>query len=220
MIGTYKLLVNLSKKKRVLKYRFFQLLENVRGLDTLKYVDVEELGFSENIGYRYEGTSIKIIKKVLRDLKIHSGDRIIDVGCGKGSALIGFSKFPFKRITGLEISNELLEICKKNLNILKINNVDFIKTNALYFNHYMSYNYIYFYNPFPESTFRVVLNNIITATSTNRGNSIYIIYKNPTCHDIIINSGYFDLIKKYRYKNLAYPLLDYIYLYKSKYTHE
>lgn len=220
MKGIESLLIKFSKKKRVYKYKILKLLENARGLDTLKYVDVEDLGFSDKIGYRYEGTSIKIIRKVLKDLKITSQDRIIDIGCGKGRALIGFSKYPFTRITGLEISKDLLEICKNNLNILKINYIDLININALDFIDYSDYNYIYFYNPFPESTFRVVLNNLINTTSKNCSQSIYLIYKNPTCHEIIINSGYFKPIKQYNFKNIAYPLLDSIYIYKSIYPNE
>jgi cyclopropane fatty-acyl-phospholipid synthase-like methyltransferase len=43
----------------------------------------------------------------LADLKINSNDRILDIGCAKGSAIRCMLKFPFAAVDGVEISKEL-----------------------------------------------------------------------------------------------------------------
>ena len=201
--------------RRILIYKILKIVEDFKGIDTLRYVDVEELGFTTEIGYRYEHTKKKYLSKVLKDLEISHNDSIIDVGSGKGSALIEFSKYPFGRISGVEYSQLLNKISYNNLKKLKIKNVDLICMDATKFEGYSDFNYFYFYNPFPVSTFKKVLNTIIKGNANNE-KTIFIIYKNPTCHDLIVKSKYFEFIKGYRNKNKVFPQLDYIYIYKSK----
>src|SRR5690349_18935200 len=106
------ILIKMLKKKRILNYKLLKLKEELTGLDLVKYVNHEDLGFTLDTGYRYEWSSSKYLKKVLKDLNISNNDSIIDLGCGKGAALICFSKFPFKKSVGIELSKELTEICR------------------------------------------------------------------------------------------------------------
>ena len=207
-----KLLVTLAKKKRVLNFKFLSFYESVRGLDTMKYVDVDDLEFNKNVGYRYEWTSPKLIKRVLKDLHIKPSDSIIDVGSGKGKALISFSKFPFHQIAGLELSKELVNISMRNMQILGLKNIEHYNENAVDFDHYDKFNYIYFYNPFPEPVFQLVLKKII---SSLKNRTVYIIYKNPTCYRLLDESPFFSVYKKVYNTNIAFPGLDNIFIYKS-----
>jgi len=202
------------KIKRILVFKILKIIENYKGIDTVKYVNIEELGFSKDTSYRYEYSKKKYLWQVLKESNITKNDSIIDVGSGKGSALIEFSKYQFKKVAGVELSKTLHDICKNNLKVLKISNVNLYCTNAVDFDKYYEYNYIYFYNPFPEIIFEEVLNRLINSIKINK-RIIYIIYKNPTCHETIMKSKSFDLVKIYKNKNRMFPLLDTIYLYKS-----
>ena len=200
---------------RILNYKIFKMIEDFKGIDTLKYVDVEELGFTTESGFRYEHSKKKYLRKVLKDLNISHTDSIIDVGSGKGSALIEFSKYPFSKIVGVELSNLLHVISNNNLIRLKVRNVNLFCMNAIQFADFNEFNYIYFYNPFPPATFKKVLGKIIQANKLTQ-HFFYIIYKNPTCHEVIMKSNYFEFVKQYKNKNFIFPQLDYINIYKSK----
>ena len=202
------------KTKRILQYKFLKLIENARGLDTLKYVNVEELGFSHVAGYRYEHTKKKCLREVLKKMNISEEDSIVDLGSGKGVALIEFARYPFKKIAGVELSNILLNICRNNLERLNIKNVELHCMNASGFKQFEEYNYIYMYNPFPEAVVKKVLSNL-KATIEKSIKPIYIIYKYPTCHKAILDSGYFEDIMEFKNKNTVYPLADYIIVYRS-----
>ena len=55
------------------------------------------------------------IKKILSSMSIGKNDSIIDYGCGKGKTIYTLSKFPFTRVDGVEISDVLCNIAKKNM---------------------------------------------------------------------------------------------------------
>src|SRR6516225_8353137 len=44
----------------------------------------------------------------------HEAFTFVDIGCGKGRALMVASAFPFRRLVGVEISPELCEIARAN----------------------------------------------------------------------------------------------------------
>ena len=202
------------KIKRILHYKIIRVTETLRGIDTVKYVDLDELGLADETGCRYEYTKRKYLRKVLHDLELKGNDGIIDIGCGKGSALIEFSRYPFFKVAGVEYSPKLINICRNNLERLKINNVDLYCGNAIDFDNYLPYNYFYFFNPFREAVFQRVLKNIIESLDKTKREG-FIIYKNPTCDSIIINSRRFARVREYVNKNRAFPLLDTIYVYRS-----
>lgn len=132
---------------------------------------------------------------VLRRLSITGNDRVLDVGCGKGGALITLADFPFGRVAGVELSETLVEIARKNLNKLCRNDIAIFCYNALEFTGYDDYNYIYMYNPFPVAVMTPFLKALV-ASLQRVPRTLRIIYKNPTCHDAIVGSGIFDFVKQ------------------------
>lgn len=58
--------------------------------------------------------------------RLRSGIDVLDIGCGQGRALnLMASTFPNSRFTGYDISEEGIEIAKKNANVSRIENVKF-----------------------------------------------------------------------------------------------
>ena len=102
-------------------------------------------------------------------------------------------KFPFKNIDGLEISPQLAEIAKRNFQKLQTDRVKIFNVNACDFSDYNNYKYFYLYNPFPEKIFKIV---IIKMDEQIKGKEIFLIYNNPICHDLLLNSDFF-LIKQF-----------------------
>ena len=101
--------------------------------------------------------------------------------------------FPFKNIDGIEISPELVEIANRNFQKLNTNKVKIFNQDASYFKHFNDYNYFYLYNPFPEIILKKVINQI---NKQIMGKEIFLLYNNPVCHDLLINSK-FILIKQF-----------------------
>ncbi len=109
-------------------------------------------------------------------LKTYTGKSIIDVGCGKGAALLVFSRWPFENIHGIEHSIKPYQALLKNLKILGDNRIFASHGDALRFKDYRSYDYIYLYNPFPN---RALLEEFIEVLLSDRKKKLTVIYNNP-----------------------------------------
>lgn len=175
----------------------------LRTLITLGYIDlktitVDELNLSPERSYSYSDSGREDLQRVLSALKIKRGDKIVDFGCGKGGALITLAAYDFSRITGVEISGEMAAVARKNLERLKIKNVEIVCGDAKEFVELDEYNYFYFYNPFPCPVMLEVVENI-SRSLTRSPRKGTIIYLNPWCHDQIIEHGVFRKVEEFKH---------------------
>jgi len=185
---------------------FFLRVKVKSGLIDLKME--KESSFPTEKSHEYGNSGGIKLKKVMTSLNITEKDSILDYGSGKGGAMITFSKFPFSIISGVEISQELTEVAKKNMRNLKINNSNFFVCDAAEFKEIDTYNFFYFANPFPENVMNKVMNNIEDSMKRKK-RKIHIIYGNPVFNEAIIKSGTFHLFKKFNFDPLPF------YVYKN-----
>jgi SAM-dependent methyltransferase len=176
---------------------YIRTLIALRILD-IQTITVDELHLSPERAHSYSDSGREDLQHVLFALNIQPTDAIVDFGSGKGGALIALADFPFSKITGVEISKELTEIAQKNLQKLKISNVEIVCCDATDFTNIDEYNYIYFYNPFPCRIMNVVIRSLIDSLG-RRPRKVTIIYLNPVCHNVILKENIFILIDKYKH---------------------
>ena len=128
--------------------------------------------------------------KIMAHFDITADDAIVDFGCGKGGILINLSKYPFRKITGVEIAPDLVQIAENNIEKLKIDNVEIRCCDAAEFKELQEYNYFYFFDPFPCNVMQDVMDNIENSIREHP-RKVTIIYLNPFCHDIIESRNIF-----------------------------
>ncbi|MGB7201854.1 MAG: methyltransferase domain-containing protein [Pyrinomonadaceae bacterium] len=147
---------------------------------------------------------------VLDSLIITSDDAIIDLGSGKGAALILMANYSFKRISGVELSSELTHIARRNIRRLgRQRRIEVICVNAANFTDLDHYNYVYMFNPFPCC----VVNQVLTtcrASLVRVPRDLTIIYANPVCSDLILSSGLFNISGEFRFPNKS-PIFTYFH---------
>lgn len=73
-------------------------------------------------GYHYDGRWQKVAKAMIDHYQLKPGDRVLDVGCGKGFLLYDFTQvLPGIGVTGIDISDYAIENAKEevqpNLNV-------------------------------------------------------------------------------------------------------
>ncbi|MEJ2648982.1 MAG: class I SAM-dependent methyltransferase [Sedimentisphaerales bacterium] len=184
---------------RAIYYRL-QLL--FRQID-LKNVYLDELNLSEECAYEYADSGGDALEKVLDSFGITSRDAIIDFGCGKGGALISLAKYPFSKITGVEISAALIDIARRNLRKLRIDNVNMEQGDASEYLDLDGYNFFYFFNPFPCPVMERVIGNI-SKSLLRKQRKVTIIYLNPECHGVIIADSPFSKQAEFDHPTLRY----------------
>jgi SAM-dependent methyltransferase len=169
--------------------------DRLRGLDFLSITEAEAIGLDARLAHRSAPSGNRYLAAVLRDLHVTGADHVIDVGCGKGSAMRVMRRFPFGRVAGIELSVELARIAERNFRRLHAENVEVHVGDAAAFDGYSSFNIVYFYNPFPAVVMSRVLDRMNFAWVDAKRERV-IIYNNPACHALLAERG-FHAIRDY-----------------------
>jgi SAM-dependent methyltransferase len=190
----------------------FRVRVHVQKID-LRNTYLDELNLPEDRCHYYANSGGPHLDKVLRALQITSHDSVVDFGSGKGGALITLSRYPFARVTGVEISPELAAIAKKNLAKLRIENVTMAVCDAADFIDLDDYNYFYFFSPFPGNVMAAVIGNI-AASLARAPRKATIIYFNPEYHEAVVTGSPFVKVDELHHHEHAY------YIYTNSRFHD
>jgi hypothetical protein len=148
------------------KYIFLNELINKNGN---RYNEIINNNDTDNLNnYSTHSPSCIGLYDVLKYLKINENDSIIDIGSGKGWALTLFNLFPFKKISGIELSLDDIKTCNYNLDLLNINNIELINKDAILFENYNDYNHLFFYNPFNSIIFESIIQKLSNTVDPQR----------------------------------------------------
>jgi SAM-dependent methyltransferase len=160
----------------------------------------EEMGLASTTRYPRASSGCELDTAV-KELEIKPSDTIIDIGCGKGVAMIRLAKFPFRKVDGIERSPEWADIARKNISRLWLRNrSNIICTDALTFTALDEYSHIYLYNPFPREVMQVVVKNIQTSLKRTP-RPLTIIYSCPMHHDLFIEAEIFEKVLEFEFEN-------------------
>lgn len=178
------------KRMLLRPYELYAKLSLSRSLAEDKRRGVDFFAPYFNGSHRYRATPRmydRAVKKILRQSD-HAGDRILDVGCGKGRMLEELSAFGFLKVDGLDYDSHLVEIARKNMKTLGLPCEVFIG-DATAFDGYDAYNYFYLCQPFPED---IMLRFIDKLKESLRRSprAITIVYMNPVCEKNFADAGF------------------------------
>jgi SAM-dependent methyltransferase len=161
----------------------------------LRRVTLDELGLPPDRAIGYSNSGGPDLDAVLRALRIGRGAAVVDLGCGKGGALVTLARHPFRRVTGVDLSPELLRVAHENMNKMELDHVDLQCVDAVEFD-FDDYDYLYLYNPFPCNVVQAVMGNLADSIR-RRPRRVTIIYNTPRCHDEIVANGEFEKVGEY-----------------------
>jgi 16S rRNA A1518/A1519 N6-dimethyltransferase RsmA/KsgA/DIM1 with predicted DNA glycosylase/AP lyase activity len=147
--------------------------------------------------YKSSPSGNHFLEEALKDLNIVTTDAILDIGCGKGSAMRTMLKFPFARVDGLEISRHIAEIAIRNFEKLNTSRCQVCIGDAADFQGYELYNIFYIYNPFSADVLSKVMGRILRSLK-KVDREIIILYANPQWHAQVVSKGVF-------FRLMAYP---------------
>jgi SAM-dependent methyltransferase len=163
------------------------------GTDTSGIIELSDLAIENPMweyGIRYQPTPPSILKDALGSLMIDFKDFVfIDLGSGKGRTLLLASEHPFKKIIGVEISEELSEIAARNISAFKSDvqqcrDLESVCDNAAEYDLPDEKLVLYLYNPFTEKVMAEVLKNIQASLEASP-REVYIVYYNPVASHLL-----------------------------------
>jgi len=110
----------------------------------------------------------------------------VDLGCGKGRALLVAASLGFKQVIGVEFAQELAEIAKENVTRLRIANAVVVQTDAAKYRFPNTDMVLYLFNPFSEEVMQKVIENLKGCVTRK----LYVIYVVPVCAGLFDACGF------------------------------
>lgn len=183
------------------------------GIRLSKVYTPDELNLSNMYAYKYEPIMHYSFNRMLDEIDWNWNESIfIDIGCGKGAAILLATRYNFKKYIGVELSPLLAEECHKNIQkFTRKKKISYIIYNrdATTYEIRDDINVFYFFNPFGPPVLKKVLNNIELSLKRNP-RKIIILYFNAMDLPIMLDRGYniiyaekTDPVARYRYGNFA-----------------
>ncbi len=170
--------------------------EKPRGLDFSLRQKSKGISMKGNHGYAL--TQKKAFSNIMSRLDINNDDSFIDIGCGKGGVLYYASKYPFRRVAGVEIEDELYEIAVRNFQKLNMPNIEVFHDNAITFDKYSEFNVFFLFNPFDPDIYQQVIDSIFnTLNKTRQDSRVYLICYGATITEYIKDKNEMQLIDTY-----------------------
>lgn len=170
-----------------------------RGLeDTSASVQLDEFGLDNPDWNYYAPSGWRWLRLALREMEVRDTDVFVDFGSGKGRVLLEAARHPFARVVGVEVSEQLNEVARRNLarrgHRFACRDVEVVTSDAADFVVPDDLTVAYLYNPFAGHTFDAVVRNMVESLD-RRPRKVTVIYANPQMGAVLLASRRFRLVR-------------------------
>jgi len=170
------------------------LFERRYGVRTAGTVNLEELGLAAEDRVYYSPSSWRALRRTLRRNEITDSDVFLDLGSGMGRMVLAAARYPFRRVIGVELAEELHEIARDNVAHtrlrLRCDDIELVRSDALAYRIPDDVTVVYMNNPFRGPVFTAVIGNLIASVDAHP-RPVRLIYFNPAEARFLQETGRF-----------------------------
>jgi len=122
----------------------------------------------------------------------------IDIGSGKGRALLMAADYPFRRILGIEVFPALHRVAKENIGRYKSDSqrcfaIDCVLGDGCEFAFPPEPTVLYLFNPLPESGLATMISNL-QQSLREHPRVVFVLYHNPLLEPVLTQNARFEKI--------------------------
>ena len=138
----------------------------------------------------YQPTEPALFREMMATLEIDFQEfTFIDIGSGKGRALLMAADYPFRRILGIELLPALERVAQKNLSAYKSDSqlcfaLEAVCGDARKFVFPAGPLVVYLFNPLTETGIEDVVTNLVQSLRQNP-RVAYLLYRNPLFENVL-----------------------------------
>jgi SAM-dependent methyltransferase len=146
------------------------------GVDTAGIVHLAALDIvspNKDLGVRYQAANPALVRRLLAQIPVESGEYVfMDFGAGKGRTALLASEFPFRRVVGVEFSQELVDVARANAarfrsGAQRCHDIEFLCLDAVDIEIPADPVVLFFYNPFGEPVMHRVMERVCASLDRN-----------------------------------------------------
>lgn len=140
----------------------------------------------------YSGCQWLPVRRALKDLAPTPSDVFVDLGSGKGMALLVAGRLPYRWVVGVEIDEKLSRYARHNVRLarrrLRAGRVDSVTASVLDWPFSDDTSIVFMFNPFIGQTFRAAVHRVFDSYD-RRPRDLHIVYGYPWEHDWLVSTG-------------------------------
>jgi SAM-dependent methyltransferase len=147
----------------------------------------------------YQPTDATLFRQMMESLPIDFREfTFVDIGSGKGRTLLMASEYPFRRIIGVEILQELHAAAVENIAAYRseaqqCKEIESVCIDALAFTFPDEPLLLYLFNPLPAESLQKVLENLKESLNM-MDRKVYIVYHNPLLEHLLQKCDWLEKI--------------------------
>lgn len=186
---------------RAMRLERLEAFDAAHGTDTgktLRWDDLRAIGDDVQALWRYYPTLRDGFQKVMDDVHIAPERFVfIDLGSGKGRAVLLASELPFKRIVGVELAPALHEAARRNVSVYRgdeqrCHDIELVCADAADYELPLDNLFIFLFQPFPEPVLSKVLENLERSLAWHP-REVVVAYANPVFHKRVLAAPFLRL---------------------------
>lgn len=177
------------------------VFERRLGVRTSGVFEPDELGIAAEGRKGYMPIGWLRLRQILPRRTITTDDVFLDIGSGMGRAVLLAATYPFRRVIGIELSPQLVDIARDNIDRckerLRCSDIEIVNADAAYYEIPDDVTVIFMYNPVQGEIFAALVRNVL-ASYDRRPRGLRIVYANPAEESALLSTGRFRMVRQVR----------------------
>jgi len=140
----------------------------------------------------YSGSQWLPVRRALKSLAPGPADVFVDLGSGKGKAVLIAGRLPYRRVVGIEIDEELSRCANHNIvrarHRLLAQEIKSLNVSVLEWPIPDEVSVVFMFNPFIGQTFYSTMDRIFESYN-RKPRTLHIVYGYPWEHDWLLSTG-------------------------------
>lgn len=187
-----------------LEARMFDLRYGTDTAGKTPFQELDVTGDSVPHGTGYQAVNAGHFNAMMRALPVAAGSGFVDIGSGKGKALLLASRFPhFAHVYGVELSKALCDVANANIAAYSRRyptqaEVRAIHTDGAAYEIPPEINVVFLNNPFDAVLMLRFVENMRRSLEI-APRALWLVYGNPANAGVVEGSGLFDMVRHHRF---------------------
>jgi hypothetical protein len=174
-----------------------RLFERRYGIDTAGHDYLDELGVGGQGRAFYEGIAWLPLQRALQPLRPGPRDVFVDLGSGKGQALVVAGRWPLARVIGVELAPQLTAEAQRNVDRarpkLKARDFELVTADVLEWEVPDDLSIVFMYCPFIGEIFEGAMARLFASYDRNP-RELHVLYAYPWEHNRLLKTGRVELV--------------------------